>query len=569
MMRALVGGLLLVLAAMAPAQAAETIRNFDVSITVEADGDIRVTERIDLTVEGREIRRGIFRVLPRFYQTGEGERFKYLYKDLKVRRDGSREDVSTIYEGNTVTWQIGDADVLLPHGPHVYEISYLVKNQIRYFDGHDELYWNATGNYWNFPIEAASASVTLPDGAPIRELNAYTGAYGDAGQAWTSQTTAEGVIFRTTQPMTRGQGLTISVSMPKGVIEPFSSADMAQLDWQRYGAMGILGAGMLGIFGYYYTMWRRVGVDPAKLPVFPRYEPPEGYSPAAAHHVYFRKFRSQDALTASIMNLAVKGDWTIDVDDDKTTTLKRGATDSALSAEEDSLKSGLMALGDGDSVSFGGKYDSGFAAVTTRFQKNISKRYGAPYFRWNTGYVLLGAVLSFACVVAAVLAIVNWSAWHLWLILALAALNLAFLYFMPAPTRKGRETRSAIAGFRLYLETAEKGRLNAAEVGSGQPPPMSKELYERFLPYAVALNVEKPWTRHFEKVLPKEAADYHPAWGHFGNRGIHSIGDMNKAIVSGVAAGVATAATAPSSSSGGGGGGFSGGGGGGGGGGGW
>jgi uncharacterized membrane protein len=106
-------------------------------------------------------------------------------------------------------------------------------------------------------------------------------------------------------------------------------------------------------------------------------------------------------------------------------------------------------------------------------------------------------------------------------------------------------------------------------VGSDAPPPMSTERYERFLPYAVALDVEKPWTKYFEKTLPAEAAAYSPAWGHFGSRSFGSVGGMNDAIMSSMNTGVSSSLPQSSSSSGGGGGGFSGGGGGGGGGGGW
>ena len=106
-------------------------------------------------------------------------------------------------------------------------------------------------------------------------------------------------------------------------------------------------------------------------------------------------------------------------------------------------------------------------------------------------------------------------------------------------------------------------------VGSGAPPPMSLARYEAFLPYAMALDVEKPWTKYFEKQLPEVAEHYSPAWGHFGDRSFRDIGGMNDAILSSMNTGVSASLPQSSSSSGSGGGGFSGGGGGGGGGGGW
>jgi uncharacterized membrane protein YgcG len=152
-------------------------------------------------------------------------------------------------------------------------------------------------------------------------------------------------------------------------------------------------------------------------------------------------------------------------------------------------------------------------------------------------------------------------------VIALAALNVVFMYFMPAPTQRGQEVRTEIEGFRLYMETAEKLQLNAVEVGSEAPPPMTTERYEKFLPYAVALGVEKPWTQHFERLIPEEARAYNPTWTNLGPS--RSLSGLSSSLVANMSSGVTSAMPQSSSSSGSGGGGSSGGGGGGGGGGGW
>jgi uncharacterized membrane protein YgcG len=154
-------------------------------------------------------------------------------------------------------------------------------------------------------------------------------------------------------------------------------------------------------------------------------------------------------------------------------------------------------------------------------------------------------------------------------VLGLAALNIAFMYFIPAPTQLGQDIRTQIQGFRLYMETAEALQLNAVKIGSDIPPPMTTQRYETFLPYAVALGVEAPWTHHFERLLPKEAASYYPAWAVGGWSSSHAFTGISQALVSNMNSGVSSAMPQSSSSSGSGGGGFSGGGGGGGGGSGW
>ena len=108
-----------------------------------------------------------------------------------------------------------------------------MKNQIRYFDSHDELYWNVTGNYWLFPIEAASARIALPDGASVTEAIAYTGKSGDVGRDYSYRQDGNVQVFETTRPMGRFEGMTVAVSMPKGTIAPPSLGDKGTLWWLR------------------------------------------------------------------------------------------------------------------------------------------------------------------------------------------------------------------------------------------------------------------------------------------------------------------------------------------------
>src|SRR6185437_10658513 len=155
------------------------------------------------------------------------------------------------------------------------------------------------------------------------------------------------------------------------------------------------------------------------------------------------------------------------------------------------------------------------------------------------------------------------------LLAAFAILNGLFSYLMRAPTALGRPVMDQLNGFKLYLETAEKDRLNM------QAPEITAERFEALLPYAVALDVEKPWAQAFDSALrranPGDAdpmRSYQPTWSSGG--GWSSGGDFASAVsASVVSVSSAFASAEPASSGSGGGGGGSGGGGGGGGGGGW
>lgn len=152
-----------------------------------------------------------------------------------------------------------------------------------------------------------------------------------------------------------------------------------------------------------------------------------------------------------------------------------------------------------------------------------------------------------------------------------ALLNGLFYYLLRAPTAAGRPVMDAIEGLELYLRTAESARMNLAGA-----PEITTAHFERLLPYAIALEAEKPWSQAFEAAFARahpgeDLQDaYRPAW-HGGTRWSgRSLGSAVSGAVAAAEASFASAAPAPSSSSSGfGGGAGSGGGGGGGGGGGW
>jgi hypothetical protein len=152
---------------------------------------------------------------------------------------------------------------------------------------------------------------------------------------------------------------------------------------------------------------------------------------------------------------------------------------------------------------------------------------------------------------------------------AFAMLNGLFFYLMKAPTALGRPVMDQLEGLRMYLETAEKDRLNL------QAPELTATRFETLLPYAVALDVEKPWSDAFDAALrrahpddPAPTSHYSPGWRTGGWSG-SSFGNSIAGTVAGASSALAAAVPVSSGSSGFSGGGGSGGGGGGGGGGGW
>ena len=573
MMRVL-AGLFLALCLVMGASAEEKIIRYDVRIDVQQDADFIVTESISVISEGRQIRRGIFRDLPRFKVQEEDDvdyKIPYQYKILSVIRNGKREPFSRQSDGNAKQIRIGDPEYYLPRGRHDYVITYEVKNEVRYFEDYDEVYWNAIGTYWKFPIDKGTATITFPQSITPLEINCYTGRHGSTESNCQMSRDAQTFTVETLGPLKRREGMAVSIRFNKGIIDPPSQADKNMLWWFKHGALALLTLSFVGLFFYYYRAWDKVGRDPQKDPVFARYEPPTGYSPAAIHHIDRKGFRGNQALIGTLLHLAINNHIKMDSSKNETTlTFLGGGNKKSLSVEQAKLMGKLFK--NSDTMRLGKSTNRTFTSAYRSFLGQVGKLYGKDYFRWNAGFTVLGLILSAVAIGAAFTQFYgNNSDYFFIILLALIAMNILFIFLMPAPTKKGQKIKSEIDGFKLYLEMAEKQQLNARkDVLSGQEPPMTKERYEAFLPYAIALDVEKPWSKYFETVLPEEAKDYSPSWGHVSGRNIGSVGGINRALESNLNSGVSRAMPQSSSSSGGSsGGGFSGGGGGGGGGGGW
>src|SRR5690606_21142070 len=122
-------------------------------------------------------------------------------------------------------------------------------------------------------------------------------------------------------------------------------------------------------------------------------------------------------------------------------------------------------------------------------------------------------------------------------------------YLMRAPTALGRPVMDQLAGFKLYLETAESDRLNL------QAPQITAERFEALLPSAVALNVEKPWSEAFAAALkraypnePDPTSHYRPGWASGGAWSGANLGTAVSSAVASTASALSSAVPVSSSS---------------------
>ncbi len=549
------------------AVADERIHRYHAEISVPTAGPVAVTETIEVTAEGERIRRGIYRDIPTDYEDAAGNRLRIVPDFRSVRRDGAPEPHHTERRANGIRLYIGSGDTPLPPGRYVYELTYTVDRVLGFFEDHDELYWNVTGNGWAFPIDEAAATVRLPESVAAASVavEAYTGPFGATGQDYEASVDFRGnAVFRSTRRFGPGEGLTIVVTWPKGhVAEPTAADDLRFLLSQNLGLL-IAFAGGAGSLFYLVTAWRRTGVDPEPGVIFPHYEPPEGYSPASLRYVAEMGYDKR-TFTAAVLNLAVKGFVTIEEDDGDYALARTAKTgDGSLAPGESALLSTLFPLG--YRVALENENHSIVGGAMKAHEKALKRDYYQRYFVSNSALLAPAVVLLIGAGFGAALADRLTLAGAIALGAGAAGI-LLFAWLLKAPTPHGRRLLDKAEGFRLYLEVAEKDELNLRN-----PPERTPALFEAYLPFALALEVEQPWAEQFADVFSQlrneTGSDWRPAW-YAGRWEAGNPVKMSRAVGSSLSSAIASAATPPGSSSGSGGGGSSGGGGGGGGGGGW
>lgn len=551
------------------ASAREEIIAFDAEIDVAADGVLSVVETIRVRAEGDLIRRGIYRDFPLRMEDASGRLRDVGFNVSSVTRDGADEPYRVEESSGIARVYIGDADSMVPPGIHTYEIRYETDRQIRYFDAHDEVYWNVTGNGWLFPILSASAEVSLPSGATIEDLAVFTGRYGETGRAATSQQLADNrAVFATTEVLQPQEGLTIAVKISKGAIAAPSSAQERAWFW-RDNAGSILAVIFLILIGAYYLWaWNRVGRDPPAGVVVPRWDPPENASPAMVNYIANRGLSGGGftAIAAAILNLAVKGFVTLrDLDGDLIVTRTEQRDDGRLPVGERAV---LVGLGEpGSFLPMNRANGPAVQSLSRKFVSAIESEHRGKFYRHNWAYVAGGIALT----IIGLFAIILFGGMDQAAVITLVMAAIPGIILAGIMVRMGRAFRSArslaqrimsiivlgfIASTALTIGSGLIGALfftefNGFLVGAigaifllngvffflmGAPtaigarmqdsiaglkqyltlaeaermnmqgaPTMSPRHFETLLPYAVALGVEKPWSQAFERWLATAA----------------------------------------------------------------
>lgn len=481
-----------------------TINQFHSDIMIDEDSSIIVKEKID--VEFHQQRHGIYREIPFKYRDDFGKVITTPTRVLSVTDESGKAWKYQVKKtGPMIHIRIGDAKQYVK-GKQTYVVTYEVENVILFFDDHDELYWNATGNYWKAPIKEASAVVFLTTKEKSKNLlgAGYEGGYGSKEECGFEVYENSGKFY-TKRSLKMGEGLTIAFGWDKGLVSPPSS-------WKKFlWAINLKEnwVFLLPIFSFFYMFnrWYRKGRDPrVRESVAVMYEPPkfdnQPLTPAEVGTLIDEKLDPRD-ITSTIVGLAVKG--YIKIEETKREGLIFDKTDYYLKKvknhdsnlnpfEIELMKDLFPAEMPGTLVSdLKNKFYTNLGVLKKLlYGELIRKKYflSSPE-KVRNSYVAAGVVVLVFAILAFVFLVPNSGVKSFIAGLLTGIPVLAFAKFMPVKARAGAMAYMDILGFQEFMNRAEKDRLE--RMGD-------MNVFSKFLPYAIALNVADNWAKAFEGI---------------------------------------------------------------------
>jgi len=548
-----------------PAFARElAIQKFDSVVAVNADGTLDVSETILVHFTGEW--HGIYRTIPVNYTTAQGFNYSLLIDQIAATDDtGTRLKCEVSRQGDYKQFKIYVPDAV--DATRTVILHYHVLDGLRFFADHDELYWNITGDRWDEPLPEVSAEIDLPaDTTGIHSL-AFTGSYGSTAQDASISTSGNKVIIETKHSLGFHQGLTVVVGWDKGFVHEPTAFDKAVLFLR---SNLILFVPVIA-FAVMFWLWWSLGRDPRRQPIAVQYEPPDKLTPAEAGTLVDNEAAMRD-ITATLVDLAVKGYLTIQQSDqsqmlglmhhkDYTFQLKKPATSwtDARPHEVETL-TGLFDGGQRDSVKLSELRNSFYVNLPVIRDKIFAALIGDGYYLHRpdvvrSGFVVGGILIGiFVAVFGATLlsdvtgpsAIVSG--------VATAAIIAGFGWFMPARTITGARAYEKVLGFEDFLRHTESDQI--ARIVK------TPEMFEKFLPYAMALHVESNWAKAFSGIAMQPPQWYQGSYaaGYYPYLLVNDLNFMSMSAASSFASGPRSSGGGFAGGSGFGGGGFSGGG---------
>lgn len=507
--------------------AQEKIDSYDTSIIAHKDGQMTITESISYDFGDGE-RHGIFRNIPLVSKVGD------LYRVIEVnfrevKRDGKDEQFLVENMPKESEIKIGDPDKTIT-GKHNYIIIYSVKNGIgSNYEDHDEIYWNATGNDWDVPIEKASVSVTTDFGVKVNKAACFTRSANYNAQLCTFPPDAYTPIT-TTGIIQPGEGLTVVAGFPVNTFpksELRTSEPVFDPDFLNLLKIYLPIAAILNIVGApYLIFWylknhskRRFGGPSVNFDI------PKNLSPAEAGIIDSHKLEKNDVI-ATIFDLAIRK--YIKIEEVKIVkTLRPDSTDFKivkLKSYEDLSNFETELLGrlfrDGDEVKFQ-DLSKDFYSTFSKLEKDVFSSLVSKKLYTKDPKNQMGTLLVFG-IIATIFGNI-----------LLGPVLIFLSRKLNGRTELGDKTDNEVDGLKIFLKAMSRHHKF-----------QSKNLItvEKYIPYAIALGLQNEFMEQLKIIDP----NYNPGWysGGYHHNFYGSFANMNYSM------NVSIVTSAPSSSSG-------------------
>ncbi|MEJ5166253.1 MAG: DUF2207 domain-containing protein, partial [Thermoanaerobaculia bacterium] len=487
----------------------EKILSYDVIIEIQPSSEIIVTENIKVIAEGYNIKRGVYRDFPVDYRDNYGNKYRVTFEIIQILRNGVEEPYFKKREGRNIRVYIGKKDYFLENGEYTYTIKFKTKRQLGYFKDHDELYFNVIGTNWVFPIESATCKVILPSGVPADKVkvDGFTGPAGATLKNFEYEIFSEGIFFKITSILNPYEGFTIVVGWPKGFVKEPTGKEKFLYLLKDNSFLWLDFILLFGVFFYYMRMWKKYGKDPEKGVIYPQYEPPKGFEPEDVR--YLKKMVFDDkGFSSFLVKMAIKGALKIEKEGKKIFLHKLDPVDN-LNQEERKVLEALFPFGSKKVEVVQHNYKK-FQDAEKIIENKLKKRFGNIYFSLNTGKTAIGCIFSVLLGFFFWFQFVSYKIFALFFLFILIILNIIFWKIMPARSLMGRKIMDQIEGFKMFLKVADEDILKKY-----YPDGKTPELYEKYFPYAMALDMESEWGEQFEdafKNLEQKGESYTPSW---------------------------------------------------------
>jgi hypothetical protein len=498
----------LLIAAIPASARSWRITNYDDNIIISKDGAAAVQERITFSFEGEW--HGIHRFIPIEYPGPRGTNYTLLLNVTGVT-DGNGNKLK--YDASTSNG-LRDLKIYIPGAvdtERTVDIAYTVRNSVRFFEDHDEFYWNVTGNDWPVPIDRAAARVSLPDDAAgSLRAQAFTGVYGSAEHGATTDIRGQDVGFEISNPLPMRGGLTIDIYIPKGILQEPSS--FTRLAW-------FLGSNPIVFLPFWtfvvmFVLWWTKGRDPDPgISVAPMYEPPPDLTPAEAGTLLEDEIHPRD-ITCTLVDLAVRGYVKIEETTPQGVVFHhrdyifhllkpRDQWGADLASHERVMLDNVFASGNVCQLSsLKNRFYTAIPVIKQDIMAQLKKKDMYLLDPGSAGgYSFLGILAALAPFAIAQFAGYKdvFSSVGLLILCGVISAVIWWLFArqMTAKTVKGGRTRVAVLGFQEFMNRVDADRLKR------MPP----DTFEKFLPFAMALGVEHQWAQAFSGIVTSP-----PSW---------------------------------------------------------